>query len=130
VNPGLNIETLAQSKFKKSVLDELKSVTGPLKLKPLIREYVERISEVQQAFRSAASDELTNSEKRLNDAVQRYKLAFPHEQEYGIVAIRVDENGDRVGDLVHLTGPLMDYLKHLQARTLAMTLYSQRRVEY
>jgi len=131
VDPGLGLEMLALSpKFKKTVLDELKKYKEAIPLKPLIREYIEHLSGLHETFRKATEQVRVESKKLIEDAVARFITAFPDEEEFGMVALPLDEEGHQDGEAVYLTGPLLEYLKHLQTRTLPMVNYSRRRVEY
>jgi hypothetical protein len=77
----MRVSDLAEdSKFKKPILDELKQFAKEeVDLQPFVREYVAGLSVIHQRLRDRLSHDLTNWEKVIYSALERFRLSFPEQ---------------------------------------------------
>jgi hypothetical protein len=130
VSPTLDLPTLAKAhQFKKSVLEELEETSGPIELKPLIREYIEQLWTVHNEFRTAADSLMSEATSRVKAAASRFIAEYPG-SELSVVALPVDKDSLKAGKPIYLSASVVEYLPQLIARIGALSNYSQRRVDY
>jgi hypothetical protein len=131
VLPTLDREQLAQDgSFKKTVLDEI-SKLEKIELKPMVREYIEGLSAVHNAFRMITNPKRKSWNDRLGSAAKRFIDQHPDESETALLAILpVDADNNKAAEEVYLAGPMTDYLEHLQNRYGTMVNFAKRRVNF
>lgn len=130
VQPSLTVETLAEAdKFKASVLEELKKLKPPIFMKPLIREYMEKLAAVHEEFRTATKSLMDDAQGRLNAGTEEFVAHYPGKA-ISVVALPVDKRGLKAGEPVYLTATVTEYLPLLQQRVGSMVNFARRRVEH
>lgn len=130
VRPSLDVDEFSKAgKFKSSVLKELQELKPPIFLKPLIREYMERLGEVHAEFRAATKSLMDEAQRRLKAGVDQFVAQYPGSTSL-VVALPVDERGIKQGKPVYMTATVTEYLPALQERVGSMVNFARRRVEH
>jgi hypothetical protein len=108
VAPTLSVAELEKDdKFKASVLDELRELDDNIDLRPLIREYVDCLYEIQGALRRNCLTDLQEWESEIGNAVE---MASGEDQPDppGVIAIYCEDQGEVVGDRVRIIPQSVD----------------------
>jgi hypothetical protein len=80
VTPCIELEDLARDeKFKKAVLDELKSLGARVDLKPLIREYIAALGNLHEEVRKMLRAHTQEWEQTIQQAIDRFYKEYPDE---------------------------------------------------
>jgi hypothetical protein len=117
------------TQFKVSVLKELQELQPPILMKPLMREYIERLGAVHMEFRAATKLLMDDAQAHLKSGVDEFVATYPGYRGL-VVALRVDERGIGEGDPVYMTATVTEYLPVLLERVGSMVNFARRRVEY
>lgn len=80
-------------KFKRAVLKELKAIGDEVDIKPLVRDYVECLSRVQNKAREILRDNVLVWETKVNEAIGIFKSAFGIENITGLAIVIESEDG-------------------------------------
>jgi hypothetical protein len=119
VTPWLNVASLAEdSKFKESVLAELKAIGDTVDIKPFIREYVGSIGAVHAIVRERMKQDIAGWETVLTSILDRFKAAGGHL--VGVAVVAMDEEGACV-DHVEVFDDLLKRRKQLEAKNRYLT---------
>jgi hypothetical protein len=130
VLPILDHEQLAHDgNFKRTVLDEI-SKLEKIELKPMVREYIEGLSAVHNAFRIITNTKRKSWNERLGSAAKRFTDQFPDEPTSALAILPVDADGHKAAEEVYVAGPVKDYLAHLQNKYGTMVNFAKRKVTF
>jgi hypothetical protein len=130
VNPGLSIDELRRSsKFKRAVLEEFSITEQPIKLKQMIRKYVELLGGIQEVFRETTKTIASDAQSLVEQTLREYASEFPSEEGLFLVAVAVDDNDQAASDLLNISTAQGEYLDRLRRRTHLVN-YSMRRLDY
>ena len=98
-------------------------------MKPLIREYMEKLAAVHEEFRTATKSLMDDTQGRLNAGIEEFVAQYPGKT-ISVVALPVDERGLKAGEPVYMTATVTEYLPLLQQRVGSMVNFARRRVEH
>ena len=100
------------SAFKAEVASELAEIGDRIDLRPLVREYVAALAEIQQIFRGVTSDDYHEAAHWIEELIERYE-----EEEGSVVGLGAvrSEGGDWVERMWLVRDPI-DRVKALVAR--------------
>lgn len=111
--PLMNISTLADDKFKQSILRELRdtSTKDLIDVRPFVREYVEGIGTLHVKTRELIHPDLVTWEKTLDEAIAKYKNRFGDNASLiGLSILKENDSGKR-----EVTKPIFtDVIKNRQ----------------
>jgi hypothetical protein len=94
--PNICVSELAQNPdFKKTTIIEMKNGPDILKLKPLLRNYIEGLSTVHQTFRYTTQSAVTRQISVIQESRRRFTNAYPNEPDIAISAYQADEEGEK-----------------------------------
>lgn len=114
-------------KFKASVLSELKSLDEKIDIRPFVREYMERLGKVHQIIRDHLQIVLSQSDKLIREAIERYRNEPPNDDSIvGLAA--VTRTGHIYGDTIPLFEDLLDYRKSFEKKTRNLANLAKRYV--
>jgi hypothetical protein len=80
--PLIGVSELAEDRnFKRSVLDELEQIQhdGRVDARPLVREYVERISTIHEKIRELVGADLVRWERVIDETIEKFQAEFGKE---------------------------------------------------
>ncbi|WP_061848511.1 hypothetical protein [Bradyrhizobium sp. DOA1] len=131
VLPTVDRERLAQDgQFKKSVLLEI-SQLGQIEFKPMVREYIEGVSAVHDKFRKMTDSKRRAWVAQLATSEARFTSCVPNPQYPAPLSILpIDEDGTQAGEPVYISGPMVEYLEHMQKKYFTMVNFAKRRVDF
>lgn len=131
VLPIVNCERLAQDgQFKKSVLEEISQLER-IEFKPIVREYIEGVSAVHDAFRKMTDPKRRAWIAQLKETESRFTQCVPNPQFPAPLAVcPIDEDGSEADKPVYIAGPMVDYLDHMQKKYSTMVNFAKRRVNF
>lgn len=130
VLPTLDRKQLAEDgNFKKSVLDEILQLEK-IELKLIVREYIESVSLIHNAFRKAIGPKSGVWVTQLASSTGCFAREFPDEGTIGLAVLPVDDRGLGAGEPVYIAGPMVDYLAHMQQKHATMLNFAKRRVDF
>lgn len=128
--PIIDIEQLAKDPdFKKSVLSEI-SALEKVEMKPMVREYIESISAIHDTFRTVTTKKINAWLEQLQNSTKRFTREFPDEGTVGLSVLPIDSRGLKAGEEVYISGPMEDYLAHMQKKYSTMVNFAKRRVDF
>lgn len=128
VEPYLDPDELRQDGyFKVQVLKELPGDGGIVKLKPILRAYVDALCQIQNVFRHETREGLIRCCQLLDAARERFGEQYPLETTKFLGAV-VD--GDVWGDVVFIDAQLVKLTQYLQSDHPSMENLRHRRIEY
>jgi hypothetical protein len=129
--PNISVPELALNPdFKKSTMVEMQKGPDILKLKPMLRNYVEGLSTVHQSFRDATQGSVLQQTSVIENNRQRFTSAYPNEPDIAIGTYQADEEGTKVGVEHELGKTLIDYLNFLQRKNRHLVNFARRRIAY
>lgn len=130
VLPILDHEQLAEDdNFKKATLAEI-SKLEKIELKPMVREYIEGLSAVHNAFRMITDTKRKLWNEKLENAAKRFTDQFPGERVSTLAILPIDADGNKIAEEVYIAGPIRDYLEQLQNRYGTMVNFAKRKVTF
>lgn len=127
---GLSVFTktiyLHDEKFKKKVFEELEALGGRVDLKPFIREYVGALSDVHEQLRNLMKPSLEKWDAAFDQALLRFKTAFPAENSLaGLSAVQKGAE-DRIA--IGIFRESIEYRKALQKKNRMLAGLERRYV--
>lgn len=129
--PHICVSELAEnSEFKKEVLREIIDGPDSLKLKPMVREYVECLSTMHQEFRKMTQTTIDENLNTINETKQRLANEFPDNRDIAIAIYKADEDGFKIGVETNLSNALSDYLRFLRGKNRHLINFARRRISY
>jgi hypothetical protein len=129
--PVVNVKELARNPdFKKTTLDEIISGPEELKLKPMIRDYIESLSTIHEDFRAKTQSTVDRYLEAIASAKARLFARFPETKDIGLAIFEADEEGLKVSEETNLTKTLIDYLAFLRRKNRHLVSFARRRVAY
>jgi hypothetical protein len=130
VEPYLDPDELRKDgAFKAQVLKELPSDGKVVRLKPILRAYVDALCQIHAVFRTETRPELELASELLDKARDRFGERYPHEHTHFLGALVEDENG-MWGDVVYVDAQLLRLTQYLQSDRPSMENLRYRRIEY
>lgn len=131
VNPYIDVDDLRNDKkFDPGILDEMEQrFSDVIRLKPLLRSYIESLGMIQKSFRDNTDEHLRLALQLLHDAKDRFVEAFPAAGTFTLAAVRSDA-GHEWAEIVYLATYHEGYLEQFRSQAIEMRNFSQRRVEY
>jgi hypothetical protein len=96
--PLISISTLADDKFKQTILQEIRdtSTKDLVDVRPFIKEYVEGVGTIQVKTRELIHPDLVKWEKTLDNAIAKYKNKFGDTVSLiGLAIIKESDDGRR-----------------------------------
>jgi hypothetical protein len=130
VLPILDREQLAEDgKFKQAVLEEILKLEK-IELKPMVREYIEGLSAVHNAFRMITDPKRKSWNERLENVTKQFTDQHPEESTSALAILPVDADGHKAGEEVYVAGPVKDYLAHMQNKYGTMVNFAKRKVNF
>ncbi|MGX4806945.1 hypothetical protein [Bradyrhizobium guangdongense] len=130
VEPYLDPDELRKDGyFKAQVLRELPNDGAVVKLKPILRAYIDALCQVHDAFRSETRPRLEKAAELLEAARDRFGDQYPFEHTHFLGALIEDEDGSW-RDVVYIDAQLLKLVRYLQADRPSMENLRYRRVEY
>ncbi|MGV3681641.1 MAG: hypothetical protein ACO1PM_18260 [Acidovorax sp.] len=114
-------------KFKSTVLSELKSLSEKIDIRPFVREYMERLWNIQQMIRSKLDSILKQSDRLVRQAITRYRDESPvNDSIVGLAAVTRD--GQTYAGTIPLFEDLLDYRKSFEKKNRSLTNLEKRYV--
>lgn len=111
--PLINISTLADDKFKQTILQELRDINTKdlIDVRPFVKEYVEGIGTLHVKTRELIRPDLVKWEKTLDEAITKYKHRFGDNASLtGLSIMKENDDGKR-----EITKPIFtDVIKNRQ----------------
>lgn len=105
--------------FKKSVLKELKAlggIKGVLDIKPFVREYVQSLASVHEAFRSMTDERVDNAVALVTEWKRKYQSECPDDDPHFLAVGWQNANNTRER-IIYLSQDAIDQLGTLRSRT-------------
>lgn len=119
VIPVIKISELAEdSKFKKSVIDEMRSIEGKdgVDIRPLVRNYIEGIGLIHEKLREAIRPDVEQWEDVVNRAIILYKNEFGSETSLAGLAIVAEDDDGRMIEKRTIFKEFVEKRKSLESR--------------
>ena len=123
-------ELAANPDFKSTVLGEIKKGPEQLKLKPMVREYLECLSTLHQEFRELTKLAVDEQIRLITEAKGRLFVAFPDARDIGLAVYEADDEGLKIGEETGLSGTMEKYLEFLRSKNRHLINFARRRVKY
>lgn len=121
----LDVEELREGKkTKQLVLTDIENLGANADARPVLREYVARLSTLHQLIRRKLEDALAEREAAVEAAIQRFTTAFPDEGSVGLAAIERDSDG-RWTNQVALFWAMIERRRHFLKRNGNLTRLRQ-----
>jgi hypothetical protein len=119
-------ELEVDGKFKKAVIKELKALGETVDLKPLVRDYMEGLGAVHDAFRGMVKDRMDIGAVDLEKARADF-LAGCKEDHPGLALTLSERHPNGTFTVIsHYPNEALEYLDVLKARTRNFANYSRR----
>ncbi|WFU80109.1 hypothetical protein QA645_37370 [Bradyrhizobium sp. CIAT3101] len=115
--------------FKAQVLEELPSDGEVVKLKPILRAYIDAICQIHDAFRRETRSKLEMAAEFLEAARDRFGERYPSEHTHFLGALIEDESG-MCSDVVYIDAQLLKLVRYLHSDRPSMENLRHRRIEY
>jgi hypothetical protein len=129
--PNISVSELAQNPdFKKTTMAEMQKGPDILKLKPMLRNYVEGLSTIHQSFRDATQTCVLQQMFVIEQNRQRFTSAHPNEPDMAISTYQADDEGMKVSVEHELAKTLIDYVSFLQRKNRHLVNFARRRIAY
>jgi hypothetical protein len=130
VEPYLDPDELRQDGyFKAQVLKEMPSDGEVVKLKPILRAYIDALCQIQDVFRSEIRQELETSYQVFDAARERFSARYPLETTRFLGAL-VEEEGGVWRDVVYVDAQLVKLARYFQSDHPSMENLRNRRIQY
>jgi hypothetical protein len=129
--PVVIVKELARNPdFRKKTLDEI--INGPetLKLKPMVRDYVESLSTIHEEFRAKTQSSTDQYLNTIAMAKGRLFGKFAGTEDVGLAVFEADNEGLKVGNETGLSKTLGDYLEFLRKKNRHLVSFARRRVAH
>ena len=124
-------ELREDGRFKKSVLNELPVDGDVVKLKPVLRSYIESLGSIQTVFRAESHPVLTAAFEVFDAARDRYGEAFPHEGGYfSLGAAPMNDQEGFEGEVVYIEAEMQRLLNYFKSSKPSMKRLGDRRIEF
>jgi hypothetical protein len=96
--PYIDLSELEEdSKFKKSVLNDLRALGDTIDIRPLIREYVEGLGIIQEKVREILGSDISIWEGTIKNVIARFAKRFgKREPILGLEAVMVADDGSKI----------------------------------
>lgn len=118
VDPGISVADLAiDPAFKRKTLNEIIDRPPTLKLKPMVRDYIEGLSTVHREFRDLTSTAIDRYAQKIEQVKHRMKAQFSDTPDVGFATFEVDEAGNMLRPETALSNVLDEYLQFLKSKT-------------
>lgn len=130
--PTIDRDELARDdRFKRSVLNEILALPN-VELKTNVRDYIEGISAIHHLFRKTTESQRNLWIEQLDKPIDRFLRQFPDEPQarIGLSILPIDEKHLKAGEEVYISGPIVDYLAHMQKKYSRMVNFSKRTVAF
>jgi hypothetical protein len=129
--PVVSVQELARSpKFRKKTLNEIINGPDQLKLKPMLRDYVESLSTIHQVFRVTTEPSTVEYLATIESAKARLFAKFPGTKDIGMAVYEADDEGVKVGNETGLSAQLSEYLSFLRSKNRHLVNFARRRIAY
>lgn len=124
------LELASNPEFKKTTLAEI--INGPekLKLKPMIREYIESLSNIHSEFRKMTEDVIRRSLLIMSEARERLMIEDPSLNDAVIAAFQLDGDGYKTGRETGLSNMLNDYIQFFRRKNSHLVNFARRRIRF
>jgi len=129
ITPFIKTKYLEEDKeFKTTTLNELKSIEKQkgIDLRPIIREYIEALADIQTEVRASIQEHIRESEKLFTDAIRRFQKKYPGVNPYGLELIT--ENNGEIITAVFILKEFVESLKTLEKKNKNLVNLSKRYV--
>lgn len=111
LTPFIELAELEEdSKFKPSVLEELKTMGEKIDIIPLMREYVDCLGRIQNKIRELLRDDSSTWETRINNAINHFKSTFDVQSSITGLAIVIES------EEMHYTDSEQIYIEFMEQR--------------
>lgn len=129
--PNICVSDLAQNPdFKKATLMEMQKGPDMLKLKPMLRNYLEGLSAVHQSFRNATQRAIIHETSVIENCRERFSRVHPSESDEFISAYVANEDGVRTSLEYQFAKTLFQYIEHMQRKNRHLINFARRRISY
>ncbi|MEY9220666.1 hypothetical protein [Bradyrhizobium ottawaense] len=131
-SPEIQVDELAQNPgfHPKKTLVELQAGPNKLKLKPMVREYIESLSAVHEQFRALTASATEKQLEIFRELKSRLFFRNPGIQDIAIGVFQADDEGIKIGEQTNLSATLPDYLSQLREKNSHLVSFASRRITY
>jgi len=123
-------ELREDGKFKKSVLSELPVDGDVVKLKPVLRSYIEALGSIQKVFRTEADPVLVAAFEVFEAARERHGEAYPNESARFLGAAPMNDQEGFEGEIIYIEAEMRRLLNYFKASKPSMDRLSDRRIDF
>lgn len=129
ISPQIDTKKLAlDKKFKKSVLSELQSLGEMVSFKPLVRDYMEGLSEIHAVSRNLSDPHFELAKNNIELARSKYLSQLPLGANYRTDVYVVDDaNALNIRDYIYLPGEY-ELLEHFRSKNRKLLNLTKRHI--
>lgn len=131
-SPHIDVSELAENRdfHPPKTLAELKRGPNKLKLKTMVREYVESLSTVHQRFRELTQECIGDSKQHILGLKLKWLADKRAAHDLGIAVFPGDDKGNKTALETNLSKALFEYHAYLQRRHSHLVGFTRRRIAY
>ena len=129
MTPYIDTTELEQDrKFKKAVLNEIKSLGDKIDIKPLLREYIEALGKIHEKVRAALQLHIKEWEQMIVDSIDRFRQADRQSNSVvGLAAVLRNDDGT-YRETIQLFKDFMEYRRDLEKKNRNLVNLAKRYV--
>lgn len=129
MTPYINATELEQdSKFKKAVLDEIKSLGDKIDIKPLLREYIEALGKIHEKVRATLQSHIKEWEQIVLDSFDRFRQADRQSDSVVGLAAVVRSDDGTYSETIQLFKGFIEYRRNLEKKNRNLVNLAKRYV--